>query len=368
MENFPNYLFGFIVSIVLIWILQPVAKKIGLVDKPGGRKKHLGRVPLIGGIAMMGGLVATLLSLDEPIGMVSGLLMGGALLLAVGTIDDIVSLSPFTRFLAQITAALIMITMSSVYLQDFGYLLGNETFSLGVWAIPVTVFATVGVINAINMSDGMDGLAGGLVLVALFGLGFFNVTSGTGQHTYLFLALITVVTAFLIFNIRTAWRSHAQIFMGNGGSMLLGFIIAWLLIYQTQGDQRAVSPVFALWILALPLLDTVCIMLRRIFKGRSPFAPDREHFHHILLVAGYSVNQSVWIILCLASLLAMMGVIGIYVDMPDMVMFIAFLALFAFYFWGMSHAWKVMKVIKREKSTGGGAVENVIKPVKSSEN
>ncbi len=368
MENFPNYLFGFIVSVVLIWILQPIAKKISLVDKPGGRKKHLGQVPLIGGIAMMCGLISILFSLNEPIGVLAGLLVGGALLLVVGTIDDLVSLSPFTRFLAQITAALIMVTTSSVYLKDFGFLLGNEAFSLGSWAIPITVFATVGVINAINMSDGMDGLAGGLVLVALFGLGFFNMTSGAGQHAHLFPALITVVTAFLIFNIRTPWRSHAQIFMGNGGSMLLGFIIAWLLIHQTQGDQRAVNPVFALWILALPLLDTVCIMLRRILKGRSPFAPDREHFHHILLVAGYSVNQSVWIILCLASILAIMGVIGIYVNMPDIVMFIAFLALFACYFWGVSHAWRVMKVIKRDKSTGGGAIENVIKPVKSSEN
>jgi len=115
-------------------------------------------------------------------------------------------------------------------------------------------------------------------------------------------------------------------------------MLAWLLIHSAQGETSVMTPVTALWIFALPLLDTVCIMIRRIAKGRSPFAPDREHFHHILLVAGYSVKQSVWIMIGVATLLASIGYFALGANIPEQILFLGMLGLFGAYFWGMSHA------------------------------
>lgn len=348
MEYFPSYLIGFLVATALIWLLQPLARFAGLVDHPGGRKKHNGTIPLIGGIAMYFGLIVAVAGIQAPIAGIGGLFLGGAVLLIVGTIDDKKGLSTWIRFLAQIVAALIMVYVSGVKLTSLGHLFGSEPIELGDWAVPFTVFATVGVINALNMSDGMDGLAGGLTLITVVGLMIASALGGDVSVFYLFPGLVAVISAFLMFNMRTPWRSHAKIFMGNGGSMLLGFIVAWLLVSLSQGDHPSVAPSTALWLFALPLLDTVCIMVRRVMKGRSPFAPDREHFHHILLVAGYSSGQSVAIMYGLATLLATIGIVMDSIDFSETVMFAAFLGLYGLYFWGMNHAWRVMKAIRRE--------------------
>lgn len=348
MEYFPSYLLGFLVATALIWLLQPLARFAGLVDHPGGRKKHDGTIPLIGGIAMYFGLVVAVAGIQAPIEGIGGLLLGCGVLLVVGTIDDKKGLSTWVRFLAQIVAALVMVFVSGVKLTSLGHLFGSEAIELGMWSVPFTVFATVGVINALNMSDGMDGLAGGLTLVTVLGLMVAAAMGGNENLYYLFPGIVAVLVAFLMFNMRTPWRSHAKIFMGNGGSMMLGFTVAWLLVSLSQGDKPSVAPATALWLFALPLLDTVCIMIRRVIKGRSPFAPDREHFHHILLVAGYSSGQSVAIMYALAALLATVGILVDAFGLSETIMFIAFLGLYALYFWGMNHAWRVMKAIKRE--------------------
>jgi len=353
MEYFPSYLLGFLVATALIWLLQPLARFAGLVDHPGGRKKHDGTIPLIGGLAMYFGLVVAVASIQAPIAGVGGLLLGGAVLLIVGTIDDKKGLSTWIRFLAQIVAALIMVYVSGVKLTNLGSLFGGAPLELGDLAVPFTVFATVGVINALNMSDGMDGLAGGLTLVTVIGLMIAALVGGNVSVFYLFPGLVAVIAAFLMFNMRTPWRSHAKIFMGNGGSMLLGFVVAWLLVNLSQGENPSVAPATALWLFALPLLDTVCIMIRRIMKGRSPFAPDREHFHHILLVAGYSSGQAVAIMCALAAVLAAIGLGMDTLNLPDSVVVAVFLGLYGLYFWGMNHAWRVMKAIRRDHHASG---------------
>jgi UDP-GlcNAc:undecaprenyl-phosphate GlcNAc-1-phosphate transferase len=192
-------------------------------------------------------------------------------------------------------------------------------------------------------------------LVALASLGLAASVAGLDGMVPLFIVFIAVIAGFLKFNMRTPWLAKAQIFMGNGGSMFLGFVLAWFLISLSQGQHRAISPVVAVWIFAIPLLDTVCVMLRRIIKGRSPFSPDREHFHHILLVAGYTVNQTVWIIAAIAAVFATVGLGAHYAGVDDRTLLTGILIIFALYFWAMSHAWKVMKVIKREKAVAASA-------------
>jgi UDP-GlcNAc:undecaprenyl-phosphate GlcNAc-1-phosphate transferase len=138
--------------------------------------------------------------------------------------------------------------------------------------------------------------------------------------------------------------------MGDAGSMFLGFMLAWYFISMSQGEGRIISPVTTLWIFALPLFDTVGIMLRRIVRGRSPFAADREHLHHIFLLAGFSVCRTVTVMLLLAMTFGMVGLLGEFFGIPDGVMFWSFIGLFTLYFFVMMHAWKAMKWVRAHQS------------------
>jgi len=135
--------------------------------------------------------------------------------------------------------------------------------------------------------------------------------------------------------------------MGDAGSLFLGLAVTWFLIRLTQDPINLLRPITAVWMFALPIMDTVAIMSRRVMRGRSPFSPDREHFHHILLVAGFSVRSTVLIILGLSLLLSGIGLASEGAGIPESVMFYSFMLLFAAYFWGMNHAWKVMKALRR---------------------
>lgn len=350
MEQAISNLLAFITTCVLILVLTPVAKRIDLVDRPGGRKTHDGDIPLTGGIAMCIGLLVGLLTL--PIELSASLLSiatASTVLLAVGLADDIHGLSPRIRIVAAILACLLLIKYDRLQLNNLGNLLGTGDILLGMWEIPFTIFAIIGVINALNMSDGMDGLAGGLTMIALLGMALLAWDADAHRAFSLVCTYIAIVSAFLCFNARTPWRHHARIFMGDGGSMFLGIALAGLLIALSQTTSehaRAMTPVTALWLFALPLLDTVSVMLRRIMKGRSPFGADREHFHHVLLAAGYSPGIAVAFMLALATMLASIGIAGYYSGIAEAMMFYGFVGIFIIYFFGMQHAWKVMKTIK----------------------
>ncbi len=352
-------LISFLLTCLLIWTLTPVAHKIKLLDSPGGRKKHDGNIPLIGGIAMYFGLLVGILVTGDNIGDFKGLLIAGGLLLVIGTIDDYIDLRPSARFLAQVLAALIIIFVDGAKLLDLGNLFGDGNVELHWFSTIFTLVAIVGVINATNMSDGLDGLAGGLAFVSIAALLIAAISANASFMINFLPIVVAVMAAFLLFNMRSRFISQARIFMGNGGSMFLGLLLAWVFIRSAQGDDRIITPVTALWVFALPILDTVCIMIRRIMKGRSPFAPDREHFHHILLVAGYSVKQSVWVMIAAAAFLSIIGLITLNANLPEQLMFIGMLFLFALYFWGMSHAWRVMKVIRLDnKKSAIGSVDS----------
>jgi UDP-GlcNAc:undecaprenyl-phosphate GlcNAc-1-phosphate transferase len=346
MKAIASCVAGFAITLLLLMVLRPLAHRIGLADQPGGRKHHDGRVPLIGGIAMLCGFVFVVLILDVVLSPLRALFAGCGLLMIVGVLDDFRELSTFARFLAQIVAALIMVYFGGVRLHDLGHLVSDTVWSLGLWEVPFTVFAVVGVINALNMADGLDGLAGTLTLIALATLAALASAAGRAADAAVLLVLVSTVVAFLALNLRIA-RPRALIFMGDAGSMFLGFAIAWFCISLSQRGVPAMTPVTALWVFALPLFDTVSLMLRRIVRGRSPFAADREHFHHILLAAGYTVNQSLAIIGGIGLTLAATGAAGYYLGIPERLMFLALMGLFALYFWGVMHAWRVMKALRR---------------------
>ncbi|MCK5192144.1 MAG: undecaprenyl/decaprenyl-phosphate alpha-N-acetylglucosaminyl 1-phosphate transferase, partial [Methylococcales bacterium] len=211
-------------------------------------------------------------------------------------IDDYKGLGVKIRLIAQIAAGLIMAEFAHIKIIDLGNLLGFGNIHLGNYATAFTLFVVVGGINAFNMIDGIDGLAGSLILISIASIAG---VSWIFQDLMLFkfcIIFIASILAFLLFNLRIFGRSRAKIFLGDTGSTLLGFTICWLSIYASQGEKNLITPTTILWIIALPLFDTVCIMLRRLKRGRSPFNPDREHLHHVFHMAGYSIDQSLSII------------------------------------------------------------------------
>ena len=369
-ENIPQSIIGFIITGLFIWQFTPVAKRIGLVDRPGGHKVHQGLIPVIGGIGMFTGILVTLILLNFPWAQINSILFAGLMVLIVGILDDKLYLSSTVRFTTQIGAALIIITGDSILLFNLGHLVSENTLHLGGWAIPLTVFAIVGVINAFNMTDGLDGLAGGLSIVTLLAVTLLLSLNGTASGYFIIpMVFIAAVSGFLMYNMRTPWLYKAKVYMGNGGSMLLGILLAWLLIKFSQGSERAFDPVIALWIFAVPLLDTVTIMLRRIKNGKSPFSADREHLHHLFLALGFTVGQSVTLVLIIAASLASIGILSSYFHATEHVMFFTFLSLFAAYFWGMDKAWSTL--FKQKAATfnvTGGTDNSIINPLKRERN
>ncbi len=339
-ENIFSLLVAFGVTVLLLYGLQHMAVRIGLLDSPSERKVHSGKVPLIGGLSMFIGFCLGALTLDFALTPYRGFFAAGALLVMVGVLDDLRELSSRSRFIAQIIAASIMIWWGHLLLADLGYIGGDgQLFSLGAWDIVFSIFCTVGVINALNMCDGVDGLAGGLSLIVILGLAWLAHEGGFATERSVLLLLAIVLIAFLMFNLRFPGRSKALVFMGDAGSMFLGFAITWFFIRLSQGEGRAMAPVGALWLLLLPLFDTVWLLFKRPLSGRWPTKASHEHLHHVLQMAGLSATQTVYSLLTVAVLCAVGGLYALQQGVSEQFMFGLFLGLFALYSVVMWQAW-----------------------------
>jgi UDP-GlcNAc:undecaprenyl-phosphate GlcNAc-1-phosphate transferase len=265
-------------------------------------------------------------------------------------LDDRFNLKALPRLGLQVLLAVGMYYWAGNQLNALGDLNFSGDIVLGPLALPMTIIGTVGMINAVNFSDGLDGLAGGLVAIALGYLLLFSLMAGDNAHFMELVLLFGVLLGFWVLNARYFRGKKAAVFMGDAGSMFLGFMLAWYFISMSQGEGQIISPVTTLWIFALPLFDTVGIMLRRIVRGRSPFAADREHLHHIFLHAGFSVCRTVSVMLMLAITLGMIGLLGEFFGIPEGLMFWSFIGLFMLYFFVMMHAWKAMKWVRAHQS------------------
>jgi UDP-GlcNAc:undecaprenyl-phosphate GlcNAc-1-phosphate transferase len=338
---------------LLILLLRPIAVRTGLVDMPNERKSHQIPTPLVGGLAIFAGLaMAFLLTIADGAAPhmreILSFFGGGLLLVTVGVIDDFIDLSPLARFVAQIVAALLMVFGAGVVLTDLGGMTpSGQLLTMGVFAVPFTVFATLGVINALNMCDGLDGLSGSLSLVSLVGLFLAAWLWGDVADVILLPLLGSAVVGFLLFNLRLPGRERASIFMGDAGSMFLGFALTWYTVSLSQGESRVISPAAALWFLMLPIFDTVTMMMRRILRGRSPFSPDREHLHHVFLLAGYTVNETVGLMAAIAGIGVLIGLASVHWQLPELFVAGAFLLVGLGYFWMIMHAWRVMRFLHR---------------------
>ncbi|AGA91389.1 UDP-N-acetylmuramyl pentapeptide phosphotransferase/UDP-N-acetylglucosamine-1-phosphate transferase [Thioflavicoccus mobilis 8321] len=329
-----SYLFSgmlaFVGAIILIEMLDQPACHIGLVDRPGGRKAHEHPTPLIGGIAMFAAFGFAILTVDVGLGVFRPLFAGALLLVIIGVLDDLHDISMRTRLVAQIAACTVMTVWGGVALADLGHLgLGGELLPLGIAAVPFTVFAAVGVVNATNMVDGLDGLAGSLTLVTLGALIVIAWQAHASAELAILLTLASVIIAFLFYNLRPS--APAAIFMGDAGSMFLGFILAWFLIDFSQGEERLIAPTTALWLFALPLFDTLCVITRRLMQRQSPFSADRAHCHHVLQDVGLSRHGTLVAIVLFAVAAAAIGLAGQWLGVPEPLMLGGFLLSLAIY-------------------------------------
>jgi len=203
---------------------------------------------------------------------------------------------------------------------------------LDAWSIPFTVFATAAVVNAINMLDGLDGLAGGLVAVMLGYLAAFAFWLGETDSLTVIVALLGAVLGFLLFNVPHPWRGARRTFMGDAGSLVLGFAVAWFTIDLSQRRAASVPPVVMLWVVGLVLFDLFTVTIRRLLRRRSPVAADRAHVHHVLQRCGLSGTGTLALLLAANVLIGAVGTIGWRAGMSEPALFGAFMALGMAYF------------------------------------
>jgi UDP-GlcNAc:undecaprenyl-phosphate GlcNAc-1-phosphate transferase len=320
-------LLAFAAAALACFLLQPLARRWGLVDRPGGRKTHQGEVPLVGGIAMLLGLSAAIGASAQLRNEDTAYLVAAcALLTFVGTLDDRFDLRPRIRLLTQSLAVLIGAAAFTLDRLTLGDIFGTGSITLhGVSAAGMIVLLTAGVVNGMNMVDGADGVAGVFALVALLGLAFLETVAGTATYAPVALVACGAIAGFLVFNLPLQWNRRVRVFMGDAGSTMLGFVMAWVALGITQERPPAAHPVTTLWVAALPIYDLLWSIGRRVARRRSPFEADRGHLHHLLLDGGFGVRATFSVLSALAILLAATGIALQALGVPEWASFLLFL-------------------------------------------
>ena len=299
MSFLSTLLLALLITMALTPAFSAVALRFRWVDLPNERKVHLVPIPRVGGIAMALGAFIPLCYWLNANSFVTAYLAGGGLLVLLGGVDDFRDLPPKAKFAGQIVAALIVVLLGGVRIESLGTL-APENFLLPAWiSLPLTLFVIVGVTNAINLSDGLDGLAGGISLLIFSGIGYLAYLDGDAGIGLISLALLGALFGFLRFN-----THPASVFMGDAGSQFLGFSAITLALALTQGHATPLSPVLPLILLGFPILDTLSVMAVRIRQGRSP----KNHFHHNLMDLGLLHPESVFVIYVFQALLLLASV------------------------------------------------------------
>ncbi|MDM3872371.1 undecaprenyl/decaprenyl-phosphate alpha-N-acetylglucosaminyl 1-phosphate transferase [Porticoccus sp. W117] len=333
-----------VTSFISTALLVPVAHKVKLLDIPHGRKDHAGNIPLVGGLGIYISVILGCTIFCELNRQLMGLLALGGLITVTGLIDDKFDISAKFRLMIQILASLGLATGAGLSLQSVGDIIGIGSIQLGLLAIPVTVLAVAGITNAYNMTDGIDGLAGSMSLIAILGLLITVYPRASESEINLLCFFAVSISVFLIFNLKCSRKSSKKIFMGDAGSMFLGFVIAGLMIYFTQKGNTQIKPITALWLIAVPLIDMVSTMIRRVLKKQSPLNADKTHLHHILIKGGLSSRQSLITIIIYSCLCAIIGIS--LSNVPQYISTGVFGLVFFIHLYILRHAYKASKKVK----------------------
>jgi UDP-GlcNAc:undecaprenyl-phosphate GlcNAc-1-phosphate transferase len=300
MANLMPFVIAMVIAMAGLPLLARYAAKWGIVDQPGVRKVHEAPVPRIGGIAMaLAAFLAAFIAIDlQPSDR--WFLFAAAILVAFGASDDRYDLDYRVKFIGQFLAVGIVAFAGDVQIRAITL---DDRIMLPAWiSMPLTVFFLIGITNAVNLADGLDGLAGGTTFLCLCAVALLSSLGDHNAGTGLCLAFAGAILGFLRFN-----TYPASVFMGDAGSQLLGFTIGVLSIRATQSFSSQVSAAIPILLLAIPILDTLSVMVQRIGEGRSPFSADKNHIHHKLLALGFSHHEAVMVIYALQAALFVMA-------------------------------------------------------------
>ena len=322
--HFYIFLTSLFAALLAVPSLRKWAFDTGVLDLSDERKVHKGMMPRLGGVAIFFGFIFSLLLFVEMSDTLRGFLAGAMLLFVTGLADDLVGLSPKKKFLGEICGTMVTIVVGKLYITELGNLFGFGDIVLPIYlAIPFTLFAVVGVINAINLIDGLDGLSGGISVIALSSFGLLAYLEGHHEMTLICAAMTGALLGFLNYN-----SYPARIFMGDVGSLVIGFTLAFLAIGLTQTEGTFIQPIVPLIIIGLPIMDTVWVMSCRMLHGKSPFDADKTHVHHKFLDIGFNHRLSVLIIYGISLFWAVVGIA--FRDAPAWLLLFTFIAVSLF--------------------------------------
>ena len=329
-------------SLAINFVLRNFAKEKNLlIDIPDrSRKFHTRATPLTGGIGI---ILAVIISTEIYLDMYNlkgympefshKLYIASIPLLLFFLIDDFKTLRPLYRLFIQIILSLYVVYSTDVYLSNLGDLFGFGEIQLGIFGIPFTIFCVVGVMNAFNMIDGINGLCAGSAMMALIFIGFY---SGL-MYDSLLIIIIGSMIGFLIFNLRFFGKKRG-VFLGDSGSNLIGFWVAWCAIYSSQNIIYQVEAITMLWFVAIPLLDCVGLIFSRIIRGIGIASPGRDHIHHKLML-NYSAEGSLGIILIISFCTGFIGIIleNNFETWISTLMFLLFASFYYLYAYGITN-------------------------------
>jgi UDP-GlcNAc:undecaprenyl-phosphate/decaprenyl-phosphate GlcNAc-1-phosphate transferase len=289
-----------------IFFFTFLAEKNNWLDNPDSRKKHRIPTPLIGGISIFCSLVIICFFFNLP-KKIEIIIYSSSLLVLIGFLDDIYNLNAKIRIIFQILSASIMIFFSNLMVSNIGPFSIYENINLGYLSIFFTLLISVGLINAFNFSDGIDGLASGQAIITIIVLCILLKIEGN-LYQIEFLSIF-ISTLFVYFLINTSILPIKKIFLGDAGSTLIGFIISFILIYYSQEPINIITPFQAFWCVVIPVFDTIWVMISRIIDKQSPFKPDRKHLHYLLIDSGLSKKYSLIFILLISFFLSLFGLL-----------------------------------------------------------
>ena len=296
-----------LVSFVSTPVVKALAQRMGAMDVPkDARRMHDHPIPRMGGLAIFFGFMLSVLVFLPLTEQLRGMLLGASLIVVLGILDDIYALSAKLKFVVQIVAALIAVSQGNVItvLSNPNIFSDDPFWDLGILSVPVTVLWIVGITNAVNLIDGLDGLACGVSTISSMTMLVIALVVAEADVAIIMAALAGACIGFLPYNL-----NPAKIFMGDTGSTFLGFVLAVVSIQGLFKYAAIISFAVPFLMLALPIFDTCFAIIRRVSKGQSPMSPDRSHIHHRLIDMGFSQKQAVAVLYVISAILGLSAVV-----------------------------------------------------------
>lgn len=344
---------SFVVAFIMTPPVKRFAEKVGAVDVPkDNRRVHDHPIPRMGGIAIFFGIIVAMLIFVPVNTQVLGLLIGALIIAVMGAVDDIVSLSPWVKLLGQIAAAFVAIRCGIVFNAVTNPVISAELdyIEVGWYSVPLTLLWIVGCTNAVNLIDGLDGLAVGVSAISSVTMMIVALFVAEPFVAVMLAAVTGACLGFVPYN-----RNPAQIFMGDVGSQTLGFILSTVSIIGMFKMQALITFLVPLLALAVPLCDTAFAFIRRILRGQSPFHADKGHFHHRLLAMGLNQKQAVSVLYGVSAVLGLLAVLLAGGDVIVKVIcviaaFIISMAVWFYVFWHNPNLKHVSLVVEKDES------------------